>query len=230
MIGVYDYTVILTYSSLLSASIGIAVTLSGRGYPYIGIFFLLFCGLCDAFDGRVASKKKNRSEEEKRFGIQIDSLSDLVAFGVLPACIGFSLLQRSPFVKTFLPFTSTCWYGMMFHILCYVLLLFYVLASLIRLAYFNVTEEERQKKEKGKRKMYTGLPVTSSSILFPTLFLGQFLLKVDLTPVYFLLILATGFAFLAKFQIKKLEMKGILFFALVGAIEFILLVVLKWMK
>ena len=39
MIGVYDYTVILTYLSLLSAGAGIFVSLSGGGHPYLGIFF-----------------------------------------------------------------------------------------------------------------------------------------------------------------------------------------------
>lgn len=85
MIGIYDYTVLLTYFSLLSAGTGIVVSLSGHGHPYIGTFFLLFCGLCDAFDGKVARTKNNRTELERNFGIQVDSLSDLVAFGVLPA-------------------------------------------------------------------------------------------------------------------------------------------------
>ena len=53
MIGFYNYTVILTYLSALSASTGIVVALSGAGHPYLGCFFLLFCGLCDAFDGKV---------------------------------------------------------------------------------------------------------------------------------------------------------------------------------
>ena len=44
MIGYYDYTVILTYFSLLSAVTGIVVSLSGGGHPYYGCFFLLFCG------------------------------------------------------------------------------------------------------------------------------------------------------------------------------------------
>ena len=54
MLGVYDYTVILTYISVLSASTGIFVTLYDPGHPYIGMVFLLFCGLCDTFDGKVA--------------------------------------------------------------------------------------------------------------------------------------------------------------------------------
>ena len=83
MIGYYNYTVWLTYLSLISAALGIGASLHGIGHPYIGIFFLMLSGLCDAFDGRVARRKKDRTEEEKKFGIQIDSLADLVAFGVL---------------------------------------------------------------------------------------------------------------------------------------------------
>ena len=95
MIGFYDYTVILTYLSLLSGASGIIVCLNGIGHPYLGMFFLLFSGLCDTFDGKVARSKKNRTSQEKLFGIQIDSLSDLVAFGVLPACIGIAMLRCS---------------------------------------------------------------------------------------------------------------------------------------
>ena len=72
MIGFFDYTTILTYASLASAVLGIVVSLSGAGHPFIGSFFLLFCGLCDAFDGKVARTKSNRTEQEKNYGIQID--------------------------------------------------------------------------------------------------------------------------------------------------------------
>lgn len=221
MIGIYDYTVILTYLSLLSASAGIAVTLSSGGHPYFGVFFLLFCGLCDAFDGRVASTKKKRSSFDKRFGIQIDSLSDLVAFGVLPASIGYALFHKLAFLMK--PATWIC-------VLIYIILLFYVLAALIRLAYFNVTEEERQKKESGARKVYTGLPVTSSAIIFPSIMLLQFITPFDITWLYFVAILVVSFAFLLKFKLKKLDMKGILYFVLVGALEFLLLFALKFFR
>lgn len=221
MIGVYDYTVILTYLSLLSGSVGIAITLSGGGHPYFGVFFLLFCGLCDAFDGKVASTKKNRSKEEKRFGIQIDSLADLVAFGVLPASIGYALFRKLTFIAH-----PAIW----IHVLVDTILLFYVLAALIRLAYFNVTEEERQKKEKGSRKKYTGLPVTSSAIIFPSIMLLQFIIPFHGTILYFVAVLGTAFAFLLKFQLKKLDMKGILYFVFLGALEFLLLFALKFFR
>lgn len=70
MIGFYDYTVILTYISFASSISGIF--LATRGHFNWAIFCLAFSGLCDMFDGKIARTKKNRTEDEKRFGIQID--------------------------------------------------------------------------------------------------------------------------------------------------------------
>ena len=44
MIGFFDYTVILTYLSLLSAGLGVLVSLHGDGHPYWGVAFLLISG------------------------------------------------------------------------------------------------------------------------------------------------------------------------------------------
>ena len=93
MIGVYDYTVILTYLSLISGVLGIITAVTGVGHPEIGIFFLMVSGILDAFDGTVARTKKNRTEIEKNFGVQIDSLTDLICFGVLPVSIGLAQLR-----------------------------------------------------------------------------------------------------------------------------------------
>lgn len=228
MIGYFDYTVILTYLSLLSATTGIIVSLSGSGHPYMGMFFLLLCGLCDAFDGKVARTKKDRTSLEKKFGIQIDSLSDLVAFGVLPACIGAAMIRVSPTLFPICSVKFNCWYCITIRFVAYALLVLYALAALIRLAYFNVTEEERQKREKGAvRKSYTGLPVTSASLIFPAVMLLQYIIPIDITIVYFIVIIITGISFLLKFEIKKPELKGILFMVLIGAIEFVLLILMK---
>lgn len=83
MIGVYDYTVIATYLSLLLGLGGLYS--AAQNEPLDAMLCLMLAGLLDAFDGRIARTKKDRTEQEKRFGIQIDSLNDLVCFGVLPA-------------------------------------------------------------------------------------------------------------------------------------------------
>ena len=87
MIGFYDYTVILTYLSLISAIGGIALVTSD--HPILAPFCLLFCGMCDMFDGRIARGYGSRTRKEKLFGIQIDSLCDMVSFGVAPVIIAY---------------------------------------------------------------------------------------------------------------------------------------------
>ncbi len=230
MIGFYDYTVLLTYISILSAGTGIVVSLSGSGHPYIGMFFLLLCGLCDAFDGKVARTKKDRRPMEQSFGIQIDSLSDVVAFGVLPACIGAAMLRHSSFFLDIHEKYQKVWYVELGKYILFAVLILYILAAMIRLAYFNVTEEERQKTEGGTRKYYTGLPVTSAALIFPTVLLFQYITKADVTPVYFVTTIFTGLAFLLKFQIRKPGIRGVLILVGIGMIEAALIVVLILIK
>ena len=85
LIGFYDYTVILTYLSLISSVFGMTQAIH-EDYK-TAIFCLAFSGVCDAFDGRVARSKKNRTADEKSFGIQLDSLCDVIWFGVFPELI-----------------------------------------------------------------------------------------------------------------------------------------------
>ena len=227
MIGYYDYTVILTYFSLLSAVTGIVVSLGGGGHPYYGAFFLLFCGFCDAFDGKVARTKQGRTRQEMNFGIQIDSLSDLVAFGVLPACIGTALIRVSPFLTRIIEGAPVPWKMASERILLHAVLVLYVLAAMIRLAYYNVTEEERQEKEDGARKEYLGLPVTSAALIFPFVLLVQYMSKTDITLVYLLVSLITAVLFISPVRVPKPGMRGILIMVGIGAVEFVLLLLRK---
>ena len=88
-IGFFDYTVILTFLSLISAVIGTILSIKGK--IAFAMLCLLICGLFDAFDGAVARTKKNRTEDEKSYGIQLDSLCDAIAFGVFPAIICYMM-------------------------------------------------------------------------------------------------------------------------------------------
>lgn len=227
MIGYYNYTVILTYLSLVSAGMGIVITLHGPGHPYLGAFFLLVCGLCDAFDGKVARTKKDRTEQEMKFGIQIDSLSDIVAFGVLPACIGEAMIWTSAKVDD-VPVRGTGNIAdFIGPVIFFLILMLYVLVALIRLAYFNVTEEERQKTETGVRKYYEGLPVTSAALIFPAICLLQFMTPNDITLLYFVVMTVTGCLFISKIKIRKPTLKGILILVGIGAVEFIILALIR---
>lgn len=198
LIGVYDYTVLLTYLSLVSSVIGI--TQSIHGDYKTAIFCLAFSGLCDAFDGRVARTKGDRSEDEKNFGIQLDSLCDIVCFGVFPAVICYLLGVRGTL-------------GMF--VVC-----FYVLCAVIRLAFFNVLETRRQQEEGGgTNKVYHGLPVTSISIIFPLMFWLQYLVPdiVFLVLLHVMLVIV-GFLFILDIPVKKPTMKGLLIMILAGTI------------
>ena len=79
MIGIYDYTVILTYLSLISSVFGIFCACSG--HLRWALACLAVSGLLDAFDGKVARTKKDRTDLGKAFGVQLDSLCDIVCFG-----------------------------------------------------------------------------------------------------------------------------------------------------
>ena len=227
MIGFYDYTVILTYLSLLSSTVGIVVALSAGGHPYFGCFFLLLSGFCDAFDGKVARTKKQRTAAEKAFGIQIDSLSDLVAFGVLPTCIGAALIRTSPMIQAAFSDPSAPWQVHLGRFVLHAVLVLYTLAAMIRLAYFNVTEEERQQTETGARTHYLGLPVTSAALIFPLVLLLQFLTRADITLAYMGAALLTGLLFLSPFRVRKPGLRGILIMVGIGALEFLLLLLWK---
>ncbi len=229
MIGVYDYTVILTYLSLISASTGIIVCLHGIGHPFYGVFFLMFSGLCDTFDGRVASTKKDRTERERNFGTQIDSLSDLIAFGVLPGCIGMAMLRASdrfsdvPRFRHLAPDDKMILYPI---VLTFIVLV-YILAALIRLAWFNVLEDERKLSAPESPRTYTGLPVTSAALIFPTILLIQYITRTDITIVYFGVMLLVAILFCSPFRIRKPGMRGILIMITIGVLEFILFLVFR---
>ena len=78
LIGYYNYTVWLTFIGMLSSVTGMGLAIQGMIIP--SVICLMFSGFCDMFDGIVAHTKKDRTDEEKRFGIQLDSLSDIVCF------------------------------------------------------------------------------------------------------------------------------------------------------
>ncbi|MBE6845023.1 MAG: CDP-diacylglycerol--serine O-phosphatidyltransferase [Ruminococcus sp.] len=201
MIGFYNYTVILTYIGLASAVTGIYFAMEGK-YVIVSVIALLVAGLCDMFDGKIARTKKNRTEAEKKFGIQIDSLCDLICFGFLPGAIGWAVGMRE-----------------IYH---YFILVLFTLSAVVRLAYFNVMEEERQKKTKDVRKTYEGLPVTSVALIMP-LFYGfrKNIGEEYFADVYAVVMLVVGIAFITRFKVKKPQMKTMLIFVGIGALEFL---------
>lgn len=204
MIGFYDYTVLLTYLGFSSGMIGLFLAITGN--TFWAIFCLMFSGLCDMFDGKVARTKKKRTTEERHFGVQLDSLSDLVCFGVLPAVIGYSLGIKNTYL---IP-----------------LIVIYPLAALIRLAYFNVLEITRNSSSPVKE--YTGLPVTSSALIFPFIYIFRKFLGCYFIFIYGFMLFIVALLFVSKIKIKKPNMKVMVGFIIIGVIEILLILVGKF--
>ncbi len=172
----------------------------------MGDFFLACSGLCDMFDGKVARTKKDRTEDEKKFGIQIDSLCDLVCFGILPMVI--------------------CYKSGMKHLYSMAILILYGLAGLVRLAHFNVMEEKRQEMTDEDKKYYHGLPITSMAIALPLLYVLSPLLpgrKVFLLLMH-LLVMTVGALFIVDFKLRKPTVTEMVLLVLVVAFAVMILI------
>ena len=181
-IGFYDYTVILTYLSLISALCGI--TQAASGHFNAAVICLGICGVCDSFDGRVARSKKNRTEDEKAFGVQIDSLCDLVCFAIFPAVFCYCLGVKGVRGIAIISFFSIC--------------------AVFRLAYYNVLDEKKKNGTYTDTAAFRGLPVTMSSILIALTYCLNFVLPENI----FLIILhivpvLIGFLNILDFRIEK---------------------------
>ncbi|MCF0149778.1 MAG: CDP-alcohol phosphatidyltransferase family protein [Firmicutes bacterium] len=203
LLGYYNYTVYLTYLGMLAGFCGILQVLQGN--YRMAVILLLAAGFCDMFDGAVASTKKDRTRSERSFGIQIDSLSDLICFGVLPAAIGYSLSGRG--------------------LAALLAASFYVLCALIRLAYFNVDEQERQQREDTSRKLYYGLPVTSSALVIPILYGAAKAAAFSPAPAMLTALAVMACLFLTPFSVQKpgKVIKGCLLAAGFAVIFFVIL-------
>ena len=170
--------------------------------PHHMVFALIVfaaASITDWFDGKIARSMKNRTEHEKVFGIQIDSLCDLVCFGVFPAVIGYHYNSVYP--------------------LRLIASIMIVLGAVIRLGYFNVMEEERQRNTTENRKEYQGLPVTTVAMILPLLFMGQHNIPRNIFPfVFHGFMILISILFVLKINVKKLSMKGVLILFTIGAI------------
>ena len=208
MIGFYNYTVILTYLGLLSSCLGIFLTY--QGHYLVAVFCLIISGLCDMFDGVVARSCKTRSEQAKCFGIQIDSLCDLICFGVYPAIFGYIF---------------TCRYYPDMTLISVPVSSLFILCAVIRLGYFNVMEMERQKQTTEARKHYQGVPVTSIAGLLPLVFIFRNTLGyMNFALALNILLLCIAVLFVLNIKIPKPHKKGIIIMSLMFLVVMIVLV------
>ncbi len=109
----------VTLSNLLCGVLGIAMVIDGR--PLDGFLLMILGAVMDFFDGWVARLLK----ADSALGLQLDSLADVVTFGVLPGLIWRSLMQNQGYCSTGFCINNYVW-------------IFIPLGAAYRLAKFNV--------------------------------------------------------------------------------------------
>ena len=110
-------------------------------------FVLLPAALvCDVLDGYVARLNRAR---QSRLGADLDSLADVISFGVAPAILGFALGLRGGWDM--------------------LILTYFVVCGVSRLARFNVTAEALADADTGKVKYFEGTPIPTSIVIVTVL-------------------------------------------------------------
>lgn len=146
-----------------------SMTLASRSEFYRASWFIVFAGILDTLDGRIA----RLSNTGTRFGAELDSLVDVVSFGVAPAYLMYEL--------HFATAGAVAW------IFCY----FYVMGTAIRLARFNVTQAGHDK------EYFIGLPSPAAGMTLATYYpftqtdLYEALHGLSWLPLSFLMIACT---------------------------------------
>lgn len=152
VIGEYNRSVILTYVGVGCAVF--AIWLLFKGQVTGAMMAFIGSGVCDLFDGVVARRMK-RTEAQKAFGLEIDSLCDMINFATLPAVL---FLLEIPVEGL-----NLLW------------ALVYSLAAVTRLAHFN----RLAKGQEGSSTHFIGLPVTYGALIFPLTYWVSRLLGAD---------------------------------------------------
>ena len=178
MLGFWNKSVYITYFGAFAAVCGLlfAIKYTNIDYAFVG---MIVAAVCDMFDGKTARHIKNRKEIEKDFGVQIDSLADVICFITIPAI-------------------TLYFYGLN-DVYQVILLALYVVCGIIRLAYFNVAMSDKNK----AIEYYQGLPVPVSVLIFGLVWLLLKLFNFNAIIVYTILVPIVGLLHISKIKIRK---------------------------
>lgn len=134
--------------------------------------FILFAGFIDRYDGRVARYLKVSSE----MGKELDSLADLVSFGVAPSILVFNIYNLSTL-----------------GFLGYILVLLLPISGAYRLARYNITQFEGE---------FSGIPITIAG-MFMALYCLVTLNHNAAPELTILLILVLSYLMVSRLKIRK---------------------------
>ncbi len=132
------------------------IAAANRRLLWIAFLLLPLALLCDVLDGWVARLKAQR---QSVLGADLDSLSDVISFGVAPAVLGFTLGLRGGW-----------------DMLC---LTYFIVCGVSRLARFNVTAAALADSKTGKVKYFEGTPIPTSIVIVALLGVAFQLGRVD---------------------------------------------------
>ncbi|MDL2287160.1 CDP-alcohol phosphatidyltransferase family protein [Eubacteriales bacterium OttesenSCG-928-G02] len=178
-IGYYNAANIITLLGLVCSVTSCYLAMIGQ--LKLAILVFLFAGLCDMFDGRIA-RKLDKPQKEKLFGVQIDSLCDMVSFGITPGIIAYCLGFDS--------------------IIDIIIYIFFAICGAIRLAYFNT--QALSEAENFKMTHFTGVPIPTICIILPPISLIMLYVEPSIMQhIFRTLYVLLAFAFICKLKIKK---------------------------
>ncbi len=198
-IGYYSIANAVTLFGLISAVT--SCFLAANGNIKFALYMMFIACLCDTFDGKIARAKTNRTPSEKFYGVQLDSLCDVISFGVTPCFIAFS-------------FGFDGW----FDVLVYCL---FIVCGATRLAYFNTLSNEHPGK---MMKSFRGIPIPISTFVITFLFLLTTFIPATVTVwIFRLALIALALGFVLNIKIKKPNTKKAAIFL---AIQIVILIVL----
>jgi CDP-diacylglycerol---serine O-phosphatidyltransferase len=115
------------------------IAADNRRFLWTAFILLPLALVCDVLDGYVARLNRNR---QSMLGADLDSLADVISFGVAPAVLGFTLGLRGGWDM--------------------LILSYFVVCGVSRLARFNVTAAALADTETGKVKYFEGTPIPTS--------------------------------------------------------------------
>lgn len=198
-LGFYNLANFMTLLGLASSITAIFAAIA-LDFKWAVLLFA-FAGVCDCLDGKLARNRIDNSDTRKAvFGIMLDSLCDLVSFGITPCVIAYAFGNKT--------------------VVDLVIYLLFITCGCIRLAYYNT----RALCYDGKAKGFVGTPITTSVIFFPIIMV--FSMVVDPTVLGFVLrafFIILGIAFVLKVKVKRLSAKALIVCALVCTIAIALM-------
>ena len=127
-----------------------------RRFLWTAFLLLPLALVCDVLDGYVARLNRKR---QSALGADLDSLADVISFGVAPAVLGFTLGLRGGWDM--------------------LILTYFVVCGVSRLARFNVTSSALADETTGKVKYFEGTPIPTSIGIVLLLGLAAYLGRID---------------------------------------------------